>query len=875
MGMGISKLKRLQTSGFIILLVIALTNIGIWWLLNSYEHPPDWTGRVGGLTYNPFGADDKPQTYSQIREESVDRDMALIAGRTDRIRLYTALEGHERIPPIARKHGLSVTAGAWIDQRQERNRQEIDQLIVMANANPNVTHLLVGNETLLRKDMTTEELLKYVRQVKAATQQPVSVAEPWHVWMDNPELVEEVDFIAIHLLPYWEGISSNMAVNFVLDRYREITAMYPGKHVVITEVGWPSGGRVRDEAKATLATQAAFIRSFMAAAASENLDYYLIEAFDQPWKWSIEGQAGPYWGMWDANRNPKYLMTGTVMSLPEWPVCATSSTIAGIIFILMFLNCRHGLRLSGLLVYAVLLQAIATLLVYMLLEILRHYLTTGGVIAYTTLTLPLTILFIICLTEVYEICDIAWGNKKKRIAPPHDTDRKNITEPKVSIHIPTYNEPPAMLVDILTTLSRLDYENYEVLVIDNNTVDEAVWRPVEDCCHKLGSRFRFFHLDKLEGFKAGALNYAMTKTDPDTEIIAIVDSDYKVKRDWLRRLVPLFADRQIGFVQAPQDNRDWKDNCYKEMLNWEYAGFFETGMIQRDADNALIMHGTMSLIRREALGRVGKWAEWCICEDAEMGLRLIMDGWHGIYINERFGYGLIPERFSTYKTQRYRWAFGAVQIMRKYLASMISNKSSLTRAQRYQFIAGWLPWIGDAAGLVLAPVMVLWSFLLLIYPTSVPLPEICFLIPVGATFFIRLIRHLVSYRLRVPCTFRQSLLANLAGLSLSYSVGRAVLTALVSTDGVFVRTSKESRQQAWLKLAYTVQGEAVLTTGLLASAVIVWITLGQHDYMAKIWSLIMLLQALPYSAAVACAGLQAWTSNVKMADDQDSSVIEA
>src|SRR5207237_9701112 len=154
--------------------------------------------------------------------------------------------------------------------------------------------------------------------------------------------------------------------------------------------------------------------------------------------------------------------------------------------------------------------------------------------------------------------------------------------PRLSIPVPAYTEPPAMLIETLDALARLAYPDFEVLVIDNNTRDAAVWRPVEAHCAQLGPRFRFFHVAPLAGFKAGALNYALARTAPDAEIVAVIDSDYVVDARWLRDLTPAFRDQRIAIVQAPQDYRDEGASAFKAMCYAEYRGFVHIAMTPRN-----------------------------------------------------------------------------------------------------------------------------------------------------------------------------------------------------------------------------------------------------------------------------------------------------
>jgi exo-beta-1,3-glucanase (GH17 family) len=168
------------------------------------------------------------------------------------------------IPALAHKHGINVALGAWIDDRLEKNEREIDRLIPIADKyRRNVVRVIVGNESILRGDLPVWRLIDYIRHVRAEIGMPVSTAEPWHVWTKHPELVDEVDYIAVHMLPYWEGIHIDIAVDYVIDRMNELQQLYPDKPIVITEIGWPSNGRTRQSAEASESNEAIFLRRFL------------------------------------------------------------------------------------------------------------------------------------------------------------------------------------------------------------------------------------------------------------------------------------------------------------------------------------------------------------------------------------------------------------------------------------------------------------------------------------------------------------------------------------------------------------------------------------------------------------------------------------
>ncbi|MCB1830408.1 MAG: beta-(1-3)-glucosyl transferase, partial [Gammaproteobacteria bacterium] len=230
----------------------------------------------------------------------IDEDLALLAGEAFAVRTYTVESTLGEVAPLAGAHQLNVMLGAWISQNEAENKAEIEKLIKVYRENhDHVVRVIVGNEALLRGDQTVEQMIDYLKRVRADIWAPVSLAEPWHIWLQYPELVKHVDFIAVHILPYWEGIDVEKAVDYVVFRYEQLKTAYPDKRIVIAEVGWPSNGRTRKGAQATLANQAKFLRRFLAVAEREGYIYYIMEAFDQLWKRQLEGEAGTNWGVYN------------------------------------------------------------------------------------------------------------------------------------------------------------------------------------------------------------------------------------------------------------------------------------------------------------------------------------------------------------------------------------------------------------------------------------------------------------------------------------------------------------------------------------------------------------------------------------------------
>ncbi|MES2554166.1 MAG: glycosyl hydrolase family 17 protein, partial [Pseudomonadota bacterium] len=298
-------------------LVIALLHFGIWAAANRTIQLLDAPHIVNGFAYSGFRVDQSPFDRNFPSTAELVEDLKLLKPYTNRIRTYGALENPE-VPALASNMGLKVTAGGWISGDAIANNRELDALIAKIKSYPRIERAIVGNESLLRNDLPVENLIMYLDRVRDEVNIPVSTAEPWHVWLKNPELVKHVDYIAVHLLPYHEGVPIEQAVSYSIERYKELMNAFPRKKIVITEIGWPSRGPTIGASVASRVNQARFVREFLAKSAHENYDYYLMEAFDQPWKVKLEGWAGPYWGMFDANRELKYSLKGAVPKDMRW-----------------------------------------------------------------------------------------------------------------------------------------------------------------------------------------------------------------------------------------------------------------------------------------------------------------------------------------------------------------------------------------------------------------------------------------------------------------------------------------------------------------------------------------------------------------------------
>ena len=838
-----------------VLLFVAAAHAAFWGLLQEKRSAPEFRGILPSASYAPF--EPGHVVADTIGDsEKVRADLKKLSTLTRALRLYSSTEGNELVPPIAAEFGMKVTVGAWINKNTERNEREIDAAINLARRNSNVIGVVVGNETIYRADQKVEDLIELIKKVKKSVNVPVTTGEIWNIWRDNPQLAYSVDFIAAHVLPYWENFTDKQAVDQAVAMYQLLRDQFPGKRIMIAEFGWPSAGYNLRNADPGRFEQAVVLRNFVSRAEAIGMEYNIVEAIDRPWKF-FEGGVGPYWGMLDASLEPKFSWTGPVVDENYWKL-ATIAVLVGILMSLPILGLAEATAMQALLLSAAAHGVGAwTATVFAFWN--GHYFIFGSAFALTLGLILLVPLVLIAMARIEEIAAVAFGRHPRRllvksapVAPA--TIGEDLTFPKVSIHIPAYFEPVDMLKQTLDAVARLDYPNFECVVIINNTPDPEFWQPIQDHCRTLGERFKFINAEKVQGFKAGALRIAMDRTAVDAEIIGIIDADYVVQPDWLKDLVPVFADPRVGLVQAPQDHRDGDRSLMHYIMNGEYAGFFDIGMVQRNEANAIIVHGTMCLIRRAAMEMAGGWAGDTICEDTDLGLAIIEHGWLTHYTNYRYGHGLLPDTYEAFKKQRHRWAYGGFQIVKKHWRRFLPGASRLSPDQRREFALGWLNWLGaESLGVVVAILNLIWVPIVAF--ADIAIPDRILTLPIIASFVVSLVHFVAMYRLRVPVKWGQMLGAMIAAMSVQWTVSRAVANGLITEHLAFARTSKGGF--SLMSVEFQAFWEAVIGVLLLIGATVLVVTNSFKEVREiYIFAGVLVLESLPFLSAVAIAILE-------------------
>ena len=326
--------------------LISVIGVVLFWYylgaVNILKDNSNSFSKLQCVSYAPYSKDDSPFNPDYvITEELVSKDLKLLSKYTDCIRTYSTV-GLEMVPKIARENNLKMLMGAWVSSNKKSTKKELDTLIKLANENQDIVKaVIVGNEVLLRHDTSDKQLFEYIKYVKSALPNTqVTYADVWEYWLKYPIIQEATDFVTIHILPYWEDepMGIKKAISHLGKVREEVEGILNDKNILIGETGWPSEGRMREDAHPSKINQAIFIREFVKLAEEKNWDYNIIEAFDQPWKRISEGAVGGFWGLFDKDRNDKNVFAGDVSDFPNYQYLAVGSVFLVLLFSLLLKN---------------------------------------------------------------------------------------------------------------------------------------------------------------------------------------------------------------------------------------------------------------------------------------------------------------------------------------------------------------------------------------------------------------------------------------------------------------------------------------------------------------------------------------------------------
>ena len=512
------------------------------------------------------------------------------------------------------------------------------------------------------------------------------------------------------------------------------------------------------------------------------------------------------------------LLTGALWQLPAGGIETAAYLLA--IFSVGVIILRPDCGVVGQVFYASYAAAGFTFVAFVAFIATAATHSIAEVVVFSFLLLLDLAFFVVWSSNMNYVSDVLCRTRHSRPAPRADP----AYQPMVSLHIPAFNEPPELLIKTIKAVERIDYPNFEVVVVDNNTSDPAVYGPVEEYCRDR-ERVRFVHVAPWPGYKAGACNLALRRyTDPRAEIIGLIDADDIVQPHYLRETVSYFSDPHLGFLQTFEGNRDYEGSAYYTACVDSYQAFYLAVMSSRNERDSVPFVGTMGLFRRSALVGIGGWNEWCISEDTEASLRMAKAGWSGLYVPRCFGRGVVPPTYAGLNTQRHRWCFGAMQIFRLHWRSLMpwdrSADNHLSSGQRRDYLMACLQWSRDLLMLAFALLLLAITGLQLTgsHFALVPLAGDKSLLPMSL-ILVATITMTWTLRYWTTMSHRRALLCLLLSLSASWVTALACVEGMARRDGVFLRTSKTGSSHRRLRTALRQsRWEALLAVALYTSA---------------------------------------------------------
>ncbi len=471
-----------------------------------------------------------------------------------------------------------------------------------------------------------------------------------------------------------------------------------------------------------------------------------------------------------------------------------------------------------------------------------------------TLAAGQALLLFLLMADSFELAETMFGARRGRRFRPIPAP-SGARLPKVSIHLPICNEPPHMVRQTLDALAALDYDRFRGAGDRQQHHRSRAVGAGGRALRAPRAQFRFFTLGKWPGYKAGALNFALRETAPGCrDHRACWTATTWCEPDWLRCMVPQFDDPRVGFVQSPQDYRDNDGSFFKRLMFWEYAGFFQLGMVTRNERNAIIQHGTMTPGPHAGAARTsGGWAEWTHHRGRRAWPAPVpRTAGEAVYAPRSFGRGVMPDDFAAFRKQRFRWAYGAMQICRATAGALFNPfNRELTLGQRWHFITGWLPWIGDALGLAFlhhGPGVVgradRWR------RCASSSRSRCSCCPRSACSSSSWCRSWRSIRTACHAACGTGSARRWPAWRSATRIGKAVWKGLLRPRAPFLRTPKMEDAPALVQGLVMAREELVLLALTWGAAL--GVGFGHHlaTLETKLWCAVLLTQSLPYLASV-------------------------
>lgn len=744
-----------------------------------------------------------------VSKDHIKKSLTKVKQISNCVRLYSVSSGFEFVPEIAQSLNMDVIVGVWLSQNKQKNEIEISNLISILKNQSNIKMIVVGNETLLMDQFSVEELISYIKLVRQKIDAlprinniPITTAETMIEWVTYPELADHVDVVGLHSLAFWQGMASSTPYDVMSEMY--LLESYVGKPVVLLEVGWPTNGPNINDAKTGIVEQSEYLNFIHSVLSKEGIFYNVIEGFDVSDKAQTgEGLIGIHWGILDGQGEFKQIFSLKFLILFISLYLFLISTVLLYAKPILFNEKYFSLPT----IFSIVFMATITACIV----VVFHQLYVHSFIFYQ---LVFVLLVIYGFFEI-SIKFLQWifSRDLKNDLISNIENRGSLRDlenrfGKVSILIAAKDESPPQSVETIKSCLSQTYEDLEVIYFDNNSKDMSGFDYVSDYFKNIDkSKLKLIYESNVDGFKAGALNFALKKISKESKYVAVLDSDYVAYNTWIEMSLR-YLKLDTGFVQFPQSYDLDRSSCFSESTvqnsNISKIILKSTTIEQDFVFNVIypfraflgdiIQNGTLVLIPIKYLSK--GWPTYSICEDAALGVEIVYQGGKSVYVPMVQGKGIAPNNFKSLRKQRFRWVFGSIQILKYFVTHLrtISFKTSVL------YMIDWSNWVMHA----LYPVLFTSSFGLVLFVWTIYKHTIfSWPVYVGVIFvFLSLLLFALNYiRFTRDLNLKKSLKEMFLGgtmlilleLSLVNTISSAVFSCIVANKHKFVITRQRFR----------------------------------------------------------------------------------
>jgi cellulose synthase/poly-beta-1,6-N-acetylglucosamine synthase-like glycosyltransferase/exo-beta-1,3-glucanase (GH17 family) len=649
-------------------------------------------------SYSPY----KDDINEYATPEEIEKDLILIHRYTSCVRIYTTKNGLDVVPEIAERLNMTVILGTWIDKVSlSENKKEIDRAILLSNTHANIRMIVVGNEINSFNWNKVDKItyISYLKYIKSKTSTPLAIT----VLGDSVEsefgVYDYVDIVGLHIFPYWSGVNDTRdEPDFAVRRveaarhFIQDTLKLQGKQVMVLEYGQPWVGLNMGKNISSLAAQRTYINAVSTQLHNAGIFANYYELVSEKRIGDSDGYVYRLWGV----------LTHSGENIVRVQRIMFAYVVFGVLilfFLTLYRMKKRTIRFSA-------SAALQVLSVYMAFGYMIYTIRSifgGDYWLYQFICLvPIGAFCIVCIKTIFELSPVAQSAPTTPEPGLHESEHSQ----KVAIIIPSKVEDLGIVQKTLESCLKQTYANIEILFVNNGQQEDSYRRDVEHLSASYRDpRIRYVYFENTKKNKSSALNHAVRLVSPDAAYILFVDADYVLIPEAVEKGLAYFSDTRIRCVQFPQAYQSGV-GFIGEMARLEQdcvAHFFQP---LRNKTNSVIVNGTLCFFRRTVFEGYS-WDEDTVCEDAMLGAELQLRNEKVLYVEEVIGKGVAPRNMRELLIQRFRWAAGASQVLKRLL---FSRDAYANAPVLLQYILGWLPWLMLIPLLIYIPVYIVFLF---------------------------------------------------------------------------------------------------------------------------------------------------------------------